>query len=1020
MAGAISSITSKSSLSFQTTVHLNPFIKGIFDEKPEYFAVPRQSLPESNNAISRQSVSSFGMSGTNACALLSEATPTASTLPKKSVIRRIFSWAIPNTLRYSFLSGVISIECTLKSKDAYLRDHIVGGRSIMPGAGMFDIALESFTDCFGLDASLSALSNASISAAMLLRDRLIVILDIDSSRGSVAISSRNLSSAPRKHASCRVTASKYFTKMTIQNRSNAHLLWHIFEPVETPCIGHIYKSKEGYRYPAMLDASIHLGPATSYNSSKEQLHQPRAVVAVKSIVLPNKSGKEFTPSVVKRSEGGDIFTDHWGLSTSSVCSHCIMDLQSKIIQGSTDIPQNAGRATRYAVLDLCAEPSPQAAGDLIHNSVGTTLTLLDSSFCLKSDRFSGTWTVSLLTEIIQGMLGRRLLKEFVAKTTSAYRGSGSIVQGEKRTDAFTVPSYLKVLVNEVPNKKYLYSSYDMQAQLLDPKISPSFSDTRVDSNGLYYQLLAEQKIANMKHSLQSFWKRRKESIVTGGMGALGSLVLDWILMEHCSSGTFLGRTGRTRSSISESFSSNLDYENAVRFTMCDSSEKDDLEQVLRASDLLSPTSSIMHAGGMLDSKLISNITLSSIKNVFAGKVNGTNILGNNMQMLPIESCQLFSSLASFGGVRGQSVYAAGNAALDSASVHYNQRGHPVVAVQWGNWGGKGMAADDGAFTKMMEHMGLGMISPANGLEHMNIVMNRLLLGECLLHLPVLMINIFKWKNIKKSLPGERPHILSDLLPSDPVLPSMHTSNPQMPETDVLERLMSLIKSMGFYVQPEDSLLSGGLDSLSLQTLSQTINHAFGISLEVSEIFGYATVTELSNKISMDLTATNMNAIVIKDSIDAVRNRVVSIIEEKTGQQFSDDESLFAAGLSSISLTELTASISEPFGIELPQTLLIDYPKMDDIAEYIFSRMYTKSNIVATSAQTLDAEHEGNPVKIVSLSFMYPSDNSSNLYSINMNQESSLDNVTTIPLNRWDTDSEFWHASTNGMWTDHSH
>jgi acyl carrier protein len=1014
VVGAMASITNKSSLTFQTTVHLNTFITGILDEKPGYFAIPRQFLPESKNAVSRQSVSSFGMSGTNACALLSESSPLASIIPKKSLLRNKISWAIPNTLRYSFVRSMIRMECMLKSKDAYLMDHIVGGRSIMPGAGMLDIALGSFTDCFEIDSSALALSNASISAAMLLKGHLTVVLDIDSSRGSLAISSKDLSPAPRKNASCRVSKLRSFTNNSKQKSTIADLLWYNREPVQTPCIGHIYKSKEGYRYPAMLDASIHLGPATSYDNTKDHLNQPRAVVAVKSIALPNKSGKDVTPSVTKRSDGVDIFTDHWGLSTSSTFSHCIKDLQSKVIQGNASIPQNTERAIRYAVLDLCAQPVPQSSGDLTYNSVETTLTLIDSSYHLKSDTINDTRSISLLTQIMQGMLSQRLLKEFVAKT-SACRRPGSIVRGEIRTDPFTVPSYLKVLANEVPQKKFLYSSYDTQAQYLDARLSPLFNDNHIDSNAVYSQLLATEDIQSIKHSIQSFWKPRKESVVTGGMGALGTLVLDWMLMELCSSGTFLGRTGRTRASIFTSLSSTLDSRNVVRFTACDSSEKDDLMQVLLASDLISPSSSIMHAGGMLDSKLISNISMSSIRNVFAGKVSGSKILGNNMQILPIESCQMFSSLASFGGVRGQSVYAAGNAALDSASAYHFQRGHPVVAVQWGNWGGKGMAADDEAFTKMMEHMGLGMISPSDGLEHMNIVMNRLLWGKCILHFPVLMINIFKWETIKQSLTGGAPHILTDMLPIDPVQPPIPRSNANMQKSDVLEKLMSLIESMGFSIQPEESLLTAGLDSLSLQTLSETINHSFDVSLDVSEVFGYATVTDLSNRIAMDLGAKHVNRSGKWDSIDDVRKLVESIIQEKTGQHFSDDESLFAAGLNSISVTELTASISEHFSIDFPQTMLIDYPTMGDIAGYISSRIHTNSIDILASGNALEAEKDGIPVKIVSLSFAYPSDSSSNVCNIQMNQESPLDNVTQVPLNRWDIDSEIWHTRTNGTW-----
>ena len=90
--------------------------------------------------------------------------------------------------------------------------------------------------------------------------------------------------------------------------------------------------------------------------------------------------------------------------------------------------------------------------------------------------------------------------------------------------------------------------------------------------------------------------------------------------------------------------------------------------------------------------------------------------------IPVQTCQLFSSLAAFGGIRGQSVYASANAVLDAFGDEHSSFGIPIVFVQWGNWGGKVMAADDHTFVDIMQKMGLGMIQPATGLRNVQMLL----------------------------------------------------------------------------------------------------------------------------------------------------------------------------------------------------------------------------------------------------------------------------------------------------------
>lgn len=84
----------------------------------------------------------------------------------------------------------------------------------------------------------------------------------------------------------------------------------------------------------------------------------------------------------------------------------------------------------------------------------------------------------------------------------------------------------------------------------------------------------------------------------------------------------------------------------------------------------------MHAGGVLDPGVISNITAKAVRTEFSGKVSGATALIHAAGLAsPLRVANLFSSLAAFSGSGGQGGYAAANGALDAlaqdmqASVH---------------------------------------------------------------------------------------------------------------------------------------------------------------------------------------------------------------------------------------------------------------------------------------------------------------------------------------------------------------
>jgi NAD(P)-dependent dehydrogenase (short-subunit alcohol dehydrogenase family) len=129
--------------------------------------------------------------------------------------------------------------------------------------------------------------------------------------------------------------------------------------------------------------------------------------------------------------------------------------------------------------------------------------------------------------------------------------------------------------------------------------------------------------------------------------------------------------------------------------------------------------SILHAAGVLSDGTLARQTASTIRSVSAPKGIGTHALTTSCACQPLQSAVAFSSVAALLGSPGQSNYAAANAALDGTARQMLLRGVPAISVQWGEWGGGGMATagetSGPSHKKTRRDVGMSALSPAAGL-----------------------------------------------------------------------------------------------------------------------------------------------------------------------------------------------------------------------------------------------------------------------------------------------------------------
>jgi acyl carrier protein len=120
----------------------------------------------------------------------------------------------------------------------------------------------------------------------------------------------------------------------------------------------------------------------------------------------------------------------------------------------------------------------------------------------------------------------------------------------------------------------------------------------------------------------------------------------------------------------------------------------------------------VHAAGVLEDGVLLQQEWLRFRRVFDAKIAGAWNLHLASQTLDLDFFVLYSSLASLLGSAGQGNYAAANAFLDALARERRRQGLVATSVNWGAWGGTGMAASlDDVSRHRLQEIGIETMEP---------------------------------------------------------------------------------------------------------------------------------------------------------------------------------------------------------------------------------------------------------------------------------------------------------------------
>lgn len=266
---------------------------------------------------------------------------------------------------------------------------------------------------------------------------------------------------------------------------------------------------------------------------------------------------------------------------------------------------------------------------------------------------------------------------------------------------------------------------------------------------------SRDKSQEPEHSVDSSAQIRSNGtyLITGGTGALGLRVADWLATQGAGTIALLSRRAPS-AEVETTLNAIRERGSKVIVVRGDVADADSLATALAQLPLeVPPLRGVIHAAGVLADGIITQMTLEQLERAMAPKVQGAWNLHTVTRKAPLDFFVLFSSVASVLGSPGQANYAAGNAYLDALAHARRAQGLPATAINWGPWAGSGMAAEGGRDTSVKSR-GIGLIEPELGLE---------LLGR-LMKSDVAQVAVMDaaWSDMLRMLGSRRPSLLANI------------------------------------------------------------------------------------------------------------------------------------------------------------------------------------------------------------------------------------------------------------------
>jgi acyl transferase domain-containing protein len=358
------------------------------------------------------------------------------------------------------------------------------------------------------------------------------------------------------------------------------------------------------------------------------------------------------------------------------------------------------------------------------------------------------------------------------------------------------------------------------------------------------------------------WNPEGTVLLTGGTGTLGSLVARHLVTEHGVRHLLLtSRRGLAADGAAELAGELNGLGARVTVAACDAADREALAALLGEIPPDHPLTAIVHAAGVLDDGLVSDLTPEQVNAAMCPKANAAWNLHELTSGLA--AFVMFSSAAGVLGSPGQGNCAAASTFLDALAAHRRSLGLPAVSLAWGFWEQRGemtgrLAAADIARTA---RAGLLPLATEEGLALFDAALSR---DDALLVPARLATRPRQGANYPAVHSGlVLPPVRRGAAPAEPDLngPGLKRRLAAMAAGEQERLLLKLVRAHASAVlghtdpgavRPGDVFKERGFTSLSGVELRNRLNEATGLRLPSTVVFDHPTPIALQRHLRREL------------------------------------------------------------------------------------------------------------------------------------------------------------------------
>jgi amino acid adenylation domain-containing protein len=334
-------------------------------------------------------------------------------------------------------------------------------------------------------------------------------------------------------------------------------------------------------------------------------------------------------------------------------------------------------------------------------------------------------------------------------------------------------------------------------------------------------------------------------LVTGAGGALGRRVAEWLAANGA---RHLILTARRPDGDTDALIERLAANGVhVRLLLADVADKTDMARLFAEIERdWPPLRGLVHAAGMLDDAPLHSLDRERIARVLAPKLDGARLLHQQTRQAALDFYIVYSSIASVLGAAGQGNYAAANGFLDGLVHHRKSLGLPALSINWGAWGGAGMAAAVGPATLWRwRQQGQFLLDPDSGMRSLGRAM-------CQAY-PQVAVIASDWALVgaaRRTLPS----LLRDLLPQDADTTAMPQAGQAARVVDLHAVIEAAVRKVtgtraATRLDRQLPLHEIGLDSLMAMELRNELCGNTGLRLSPTMVFDYPTIDAIAGHIA---------------------------------------------------------------------------------------------------------------------------------------------------------------------------